>query len=73
MIQYTNTGTHSSNLFLAIIQKGRALERAFHNAQWYGYIHIVMPAGNISRDTYTLDSTNAVRIIEVPLYTNFTL
>ena len=34
---------------------------------------VAMPAGNISRDTYTLDSTNAVRIIGVPLYTNFPL
>ena len=75
---YTNTGTHSSSLwlsFLAIIQQGRALERRLHSAQQHEYTLPCLPeiywkppeSGHLFTPD-TLDGTNGVRIIEIPLY-----
>ena len=75
---YTNTGTHSSSLwlsFFAIVQQGRALERRLRSAQRHKYALPRLPeiyrkplkSGYLFTPD-TLDGTNGVRIIEVPLY-----
>ena len=69
---------HSSSLwlsFLAIVQQGRALERRFRSAQRHEYVLPHLPeiyrkppkSGHLFTPD-TLDGTNGVCIIEVPLY-----
>ena len=63
---YTNTGTHSSSLwlsFLAIVTARESSGTHLRSAQWHEY---ALPC-LFTQDT--LDGTNGVRIIEVPLYT----
>ena len=63
---YTNTGTHSSRLwlaFLAIVLQGKVLERRLRSAQWHEYALPCLP--EIYRKPLKYRDTSLLRILQM--------